>query len=177
MNIDEKQYLIHYEKVYISNYDTNWEIQFINEKKLLQSCFPDVPIEHFGSTSVKGIVAKPIIDIMLGVLLYPPSDDMIKKLEELGYIHLGEADKTNGRTSFRKRNTVNYNLYIMKYLGKLWNNNILFREYLREHQDVAMEYSKIKQNAIDKGMDIIDTYYDEKREFISNIIKKIPNYE
>jgi GrpB-like predicted nucleotidyltransferase (UPF0157 family) len=150
MNVDEKekQYLIHHEKVYVSDYDTSWENQFADEKKLLRSFFSDIFIEHIGSTAVKGIVAKPIIDIMLGVVSYPPSEDMIKKLEEAGYIHLGEADKTNGRTSFKKRNTVNYNLYIMEYLGKLWNNNILFRDYLRKHQDVALEYSKIVASSV-----------------------------
>ena len=173
MNIDEKEYLIYHEKVYLSDYDIDWETQFIDEKNLLQSCFSDVPIEHIGSTAIKGMVAKPIIDIMMGVTSYPPSNEMIKKIDELGYIYLGEADIVNGRTVFKKRNTLNYNFYIIKYLGKLWNENILFRDYLREHQDVALEYSKIKQNAIDKGMDTMSKYYSEKADFISNIIKNI----
>ena len=172
MNINEKDYLIHYEKVYLSDYDINWETQFVNEKILLQSCFPDNPIEHIGSTSVKGMVAKPIIDIMLGVLSYPPSYEMIKKLEELGYIHLGEADKINGRTSFRKRNNVNYNFYVIKYLGKLWNNNILFRDYLRKNQNAVSEYSRIKQDIINRGIDDTLLYSNEKSEFISNILDK-----
>lgn len=65
--------------------------------------------------------------------------------------------------------------YIIKYLGKLWNNNILFRDYLREHQNVALEYSKIKRDAINKGMDTIDEYYEEKREFISDIMSILQN--
>ncbi|MCL2773948.1 MAG: DUF434 domain-containing protein [Oscillospiraceae bacterium] len=175
MNADEKEYLIKYEKVYLSDYDINWETQFADEKKLLQSYFPDVFIEHIGSTSVKGMVAKPIIDIMLGIVLYPPLDKMIQKLEEAGYINLGEADKANGRTSLRKRNTVNYNLHVMKYLGKLWNNNILFRSYLREHQNAVSEYSKIKRNIVDKGIDTVSPYYHEKEEFILRIINIIEN--
>ena len=165
MNIDEK--------VYLSDYNVNWETQFIDEKKLLQTCFHDVPIEHIGSTSVKGMTAKPIIDIMLGTIIYPPPEEMIKNFEELKYLNLGEIDKTNGRFYFVKRSDINYNVHVVKHLGILWSSNILFRDYLRTHENKALEYSKIKQDIINKGVDTLLRYSDEKREFISNIMKKI----
>ena len=173
MNIGEKEDLGHHEKVYLSDYDTNWETQFVDEKNLLRSCFPDVPIEHIGSTSVKGIVAKPIIDIMLGVVLYPPSDEMIKKLEESGYIHVGEHGEQNDkRVSLIKRGIANFNVHFIQYLGKSWNNNILFRDYLRKNQNAVSEYSKLKQDIIDRGIDTILDYHNEKTDFISNILDK-----
>ena len=91
------------EKIYLSKYNSDWENQFSEEKKLLQTCFPNIPIEHFGSTSIKGMTAKPIVDIMLGVTSYPPSESMIINLEKLGYYNFGEEDKANGRTYFVKR--------------------------------------------------------------------------
>ena len=175
MNIDEIEYLSHHEKVYLSDYDINWETQFINEKILLQSCFPDIFIEHIGSTSVKGMAAKPIIDIMLGVVSYPPSNEMIRKLEESGYIYLGEhgeQDKTDKRISLSKRGGVNFNIHFMQYLGKSWNNNILFRDYLRKNQNAVSEYSRIKQDIINRGIDDTLIYSNEKSGFISNILDK-----
>ena len=175
MNIDEIEYLSHHEKVYLSDYDINWETQFINEKTLLQSCFPDIYIEHIGSTSVNGMVAKPIIDIMLGVVSYPPSNDMIGKLEELGYIYLGEHgehDETDKRISLAKRGSVKFNIHFMKHLGKSWNNNILFRDYLRKNKNAVSEYSRIKQDIISRGIDDTLLYSNEKSDFISSILNK-----
>jgi len=171
MNIDKKEDLSHYENVYLSDYDSNWETQFVAEKILLQSCFPDIPIEHIGSTSVKEIVAKPVVDIMLGVVLYPPSDEMIKKLEKSEYIYIGEHGEQNDkRVSLIKRGIVNFNVHFMQYLGKSWNNNILFRDYLRKNQNVVLEYSKLKQDIIDRGIDTVLDYHNEKNDFISNIL-------
>jgi len=161
------------EKVYLSEYDSDWENQFLEEKQLLQTHFPDIPIEHIGSTSIKGMTAKPIIDIILGVTSYPPSEDMTTTLEKLGYYGFGEADRINGRLYFIKRGVKNYNVHVIKHLDKLWNNNIFFRNYLRENEAEVLAYAEVKQNIINKGINSLYEYSDEKEDFISNIINKI----
>ena len=56
-----------------------------------------IHIEHIGSTSVKRMIAKPIIDIMIGAKSYPPPLQIITTLEQLGYYNFGENDmKTDG---------------------------------------------------------------------------------
>jgi len=56
-------------EVVLSDYDPNWEEQFLDEKRSIQEAIDPaiLGIEHIGSTSIKGLKAKPIIDILLGV--------------------------------------------------------------------------------------------------------------
>ena len=161
------------EKVYLSEYNSDWDKHFIDEKRLLQTYFTDIPIEHIGSTSIKGMIAKPIIDIMIGVLSYPPAEDITLTLEKLGYYSFGEADKVHGRLYFIKRGIVDYNVHVIKYLGKLWNDNISFKDYLNKCEEEVLAYSKIKQCIINKGINTLYEYSDEKHGFISDILKKI----
>jgi len=161
------------EKIYLVEYASDWEAQFHEEKQLLQIYFPDNPIEHIGSTSIIGMTAKPIIDIMIGVSLYPPHKNMTTTLEKLGYYSFGEADKTYGRLYFIKRGVKNYNVHIIEHLGKLWNDNILFRDYLRENRADALEYAKIKRSITNKGINTLYEYSNEKGNFIQNLLEKV----
>jgi GrpB-like predicted nucleotidyltransferase (UPF0157 family) len=159
------------EKVSLSEFNANWEILFGDERKLLQSSLPDTHIEHVGSTSVRGMTAKPIIDIMLGVLTYPPSETMILGLEGLGYYHFGEHNTSHARLYFVKRGLTNFNIHVYEYKGQQWNNQIAFRNYLRNHQDAASEYSEIKKQIIAKGTNSMLDYSKEKADFISKTIR------
>jgi GrpB-like predicted nucleotidyltransferase (UPF0157 family) len=65
-------------------------VLFENEKRRIQNAFQDaesMQIEHFGSTTVPGLCAKPIVDILMGLDTMPPSQAFIK----VGYEHMGEA--------------------------------------------------------------------------------------
>jgi GrpB-like predicted nucleotidyltransferase (UPF0157 family) len=68
-------------------------------------------IEHIGSTSIPGIWAKPIVDIMIGLKSLPLEKSLIDKVIELDYEYLGEAG-VNGRIYFRKRFPKAYNVHI-----------------------------------------------------------------
>lgn len=163
------------EKITLTEYDVNWEAQYNFEKSLLQAEFPDVYIEHIGSTAVKGMISKPIIDIMIGVVVYPPSEDIITGLEKLGYYHFGEHNTKHAHLYFVKRGDINFNIHIDKYNSERWNYLINFKNYLIENPDIALEYSKIKRSIIEKGKDTMISYSNEKMEFIKNIIDKINN--
>lgn len=165
MNIDEK--------ISLSEYDVNWETQFNEEKLLLQNIFPDVFIEHIGSTSVTGMTAKPIIDILIGVLNYPPSENLVTGLEKLGYYHFGEHNTPHARYYFVKRGLNQFNVHVDKYQGERWNFMIGFRNYLRSHPLVAAEYSKLKKEIVDKGNDTMLSYSGDKMNYIKAIIDKM----
>jgi len=165
------------EKVYLSDYNIEWENQFNSEKELLQFYLPDVFIEHIGSTSIKGMRAKPIIDMLLGVITYPPPEETLIILEKSGYYDFSEEAKVkeHGRLYLAKRGTVNYNVHVTEYLGGFWHHIIRFRNYLREHEDEALEYSRIKQYILNKGIDNLVKYSQEKEIYLSNIINIINN--
>ncbi|MFS0727653.1 GrpB family protein [Paenibacillus sp. 1P07SE] len=159
------------ESVHLSSYREDW-IDIFNEAKLqLSYAFLDnaIEIEHIGSTSIRGMVTKPIIDIMVGLKALKIDEFQERYLVKLGYEGFGEAG-VPGRLYYRKRNNKDINLQITIWGSQLWNDNLLFRDYLRSHPDEASHYSKVKQLTINKGIDTLLKYSDEKSKVIQEIM-------
>ncbi|WP_239624760.1 GrpB family protein [Paenibacillus sp. H1-7] len=74
-------------------YDEKWTTLFQNEKVNLLKAFGDdaIDIQHFGSTSVHGMFAKPIINVLIGVKTLELSNSVTDKLTQLGYEGFGET--------------------------------------------------------------------------------------
>src|SRR4051812_23239416 len=77
-------------KVNIAEYSTAWASLFAEEKRLLEIALgkESAVIEHIGSTSVVGLAAKPIIDIMVGLQDFSIADNLVPKIEALGYEYI-----------------------------------------------------------------------------------------
>jgi len=78
-------------KVTIVEYRPEWRQVFEDEKRILQLALAEVParIEHIGSTSVAGLAAKPIIDIMIGLEDFSIAESLVvPKIEALAYEHI-----------------------------------------------------------------------------------------
>lgn len=75
------------ETISVIPYDEKWIALFQNEKINLLKAFGNdaIDIQHFGSTSVHGMFAKPIIDVLIGVKTLELSDSVTNKLTQLGY--------------------------------------------------------------------------------------------
>ena len=84
------------EPVELSPYDPAWPRWFQQDAVQLRDCLEGevVGIEHFGSTSVEGMLAKPIIDILVAPVHWPPHSGVFDRLESLGYDYFGEAGVT-----------------------------------------------------------------------------------
>jgi GrpB-like predicted nucleotidyltransferase (UPF0157 family) len=81
------------EPIHLSEYDPRWPILFSAEIRRLSSSLPgDLAIEHIGSTSVPGMTAKPIVDIMVGTEAHHSVDEVRSVLVYLGYEDMGEAE-------------------------------------------------------------------------------------
>jgi GrpB-like predicted nucleotidyltransferase (UPF0157 family) len=87
-------------------------------------------IQHIGSTAVADLIAKPIIDIMIGVAAYPPPTLLIERLQEIGYKCLGEAGVPE-RLYFRRRAVDSFNVHVVLLGGGHWLNNLSLRDLLR----------------------------------------------
>ena len=74
-------------KIKIVHYDPNWSVMYEEIKKLFYSSFGEkiAKIEHIGSTSVPGLGAKPVIDVLLGVNQLSDAEEIIPNMEHLGY--------------------------------------------------------------------------------------------
>ena len=99
-------------------------------------------IEHIGSTSVPGLLAKPCIDIMLDAVNLPPSTEVVASLKTLGYDYLGEHGLA-GRHYFRKGPHA-VHLHMLDHDTNHWENYLLFRNYLRANKDASVRYASTK---------------------------------
>lgn len=161
------------EPITLEPYNPLWPVYYEAEATLiLQALGPLVKaIEPFGSTAIPGMLAKPIIDILVGVKILKLSPIQLQALAKIGYEYLGEAG-IPGRLYLRKRNFKNFNLAIVEYQGTLWHNNLKIRDYLRHHPTAAKRYANYKQTLIKKGFNRLLTYSAQKQSFLNAILAK-----
>jgi len=154
-------------------YDEQWPILFESERALLLNAFEDsaIDIQHFGSTSVQGMYAKPIIDVLIGVTSLDLNGSVTDQLTNLGYEGFGETG-VKGRLYFRKRQEHAYNLAVVIWNAEQWVNNLLIRDYLRNNPNEAKQYYERKLNAIQKGYTTLLSYSDEKKDYISDLLER-----
>lgn len=137
------------EPVTLSPYDPHWPQEFEREAARLRAALAGVGlgIEHIGSTAVPGSLAKPIVDVMVGVAISTDDDAVARLLEPLGYEDCGGAP---GRRYLRKRagDGQHCNVQVMEYEGELWRANLRFRDHLRAHPEAVRRYSEAKRRAV-----------------------------
>jgi GrpB-like predicted nucleotidyltransferase (UPF0157 family) len=157
----------------IRDYDPIWAMLYQAERARIAAALRDivVDIEHAGSTAVPGLDAKPIVDIMVCVGRLPIAAEPIAALNGLGYEHLGESG-IPGRLYFRKRGGSSFNLFIVQQDSSLWDDNLLFRDYLQAHPDEARRYGTMKRRlACEEGHSLL-LYSDRKARFISQTLER-----
>ena len=162
------------EPVHLVPYDANWPHLYQQESERLRALAPFIfilAIEHFGSTAVPGIAAKPIVDILVGVKELPIVPAEIQKFEQTGYEYLGEAG-VPGRLYFRKRGTHNFNLAVVVFGGHHWNDNLLLRDFLRSNPAAAAEYESEKRRAIADGATMLLAYSRAKGDCIPQLLAR-----
>ena len=156
--------------VRIVDYDPAWPRMFEEERKRILGAIGDwlVDIQHVGSTSVPGLAAKPVVDIMLGLRSLDDGRHIIGRLKELEYEYNPDDDIPE-RHYFRRGEPRLFHLHCVETTSDFWRRHIAFRNYLREHPEAADEYADLKRRlAADYGNDRIG-YTNAKTEFITRI--------
>ena len=156
------------------SYDPEWEIFFDNEKNRIRKSIGHIisAIEHVGSTSIKNMCSKPIIDIAIGLEKYDDGFKCVEPLHRIGYLYLGEYG-IPGRHYFRTDSEiVKCHIHMHEKISIKWENYILFRDYLRNHEKEAKEYALLKYGLKQKHGDDREKYTEAKTEFISEILEK-----
>ncbi len=161
--------------VTITAYNPEWKNKFNTEKQQLISVLDNhiIGIEHIGSTSIKGLAAKPIIDILLGVQDVNNTSLFVHQLETIGYEFVPKPQWID-RKFFRKgewgKGTVH--LHLCEVNSQEWKEKLLFRDYLRSHLDIAKEYEDLKKELALTYKDDRHTYTAMKEPFIHHVIEK-----
>ena len=164
--------------VVIINYDTRWPLIYEEEKRRILDVGSHkiLCLEHIGSTSVVGLGAKPIIDIMAGVNGLSDADELLPVLRAIDY-------KSSVRQSSdpewyyclskiicgKEAWLQNFHLHLIKFKSQTWKKHILFRDFLRNHSEDAQKYDKLKRMlAAQYGIDR-ESYTNAKTEFIASV--------
>ena len=153
----------------VVNYDPEWPSKYARERDYITEILKDncIAVYHIGSTSVPGLAAKPIIDIMAVVRSLEEVDTVADKFAEIGYEYLGEFG-IKGRRYLRKGGDERtHQIHIFQ--ADDWNNigrHLAFRDYMRTHEKERDEYAKIKKDLAQKFPYDIDGYCDGKENFV-----------
>jgi GrpB-like predicted nucleotidyltransferase (UPF0157 family) len=153
------------DRVLIVDYDACWPGLFAKEAKRIKDACGAVEIEHVGSTAVPGLAAKPILDLMIGVMSFSEAAGLVPLIEALGYVFLGTYG-IEGRLFFRSPEPCTHHLHIVEKDGQFWQDEILFRNYLRDHPVAGAAYVALKRELAIKFANDRPSYTEAKGEFI-----------
>lgn len=159
------------ERVYLLPYSPIWASIYRDQSKKIMSIFNPkrvISIEHFGSTSIPGMVAKPIIDIIIGLDEFKLEDSELSALKGLGYEFIEESSYCQ-RYYLHKRGMDNINLSITTHNSGTWKDCLRIRDYLREHPSERSAYIDVKLKALLEGRTEIHQYSSYKREFVKKL--------
>lgn len=155
--------------IFLIEYHEKWKRYYVEMESFLQNILADyqvVRINHIGSTAVEGMRAKDIVDVLLEIDANEDMEKVAATVEKNGFIRMS----TNAtRVSLNKGYTTNgfadkvYHLHI-RFMGD--NNELYFRDFLSEHQEVAKAYEQLKLKLWKRYEHDRDAYTDAKTAFV-----------
>ena len=159
------------ESVALHASDPAWAGVFEQERARLHALEPDtfVQIEHFGSTAVPGLVAKPVIDILAGVRTLNGVDGLVERLCDNGYTTSREFNATlaDRRWLMRWKNGHRtHHLHVVVHGGAAWNDRLDFRDALRRDTALAARYAQLKSALAAQHRDDREAYTEAKAAFV-----------
>ncbi len=161
--------------IIVRTYDPVWEQTYKLEKELITSILGQnlVEIHHIGSTAVKGLSAKPIIDIMPVVKSLSKVDIVADEFVKIGYEYLGEFG-INGRRYLRKGGDERtHQIHIFQSDDKQnIERHLAVRDYLRSHENEARQYGELKTKLALQFPYDIDGYCKGKENFVQELESK-----
>ncbi|WP_225743285.1 GrpB family protein [Marinilactibacillus sp. Marseille-P9653] len=145
----------------LSPYDPSWEKAFMNIKKQIIDCTALKPdrIQHIGSTSIVGMPAKPIIDIMVGIDSLKQIDaKLFTQLKEAGFLRL-KVEKPDeivlARFTDKSYSVKTHFIHLVEKDSKKWNDLLFFRNHLNQNSQAKEAYKELKQElVVQPGMEI-----------------------
>ncbi|MFO8109093.1 MAG: GrpB family protein [Thermoplasmata archaeon] len=169
------------EEISIVPYDPMWKEMFREESKYLRDLLPEEQvrrIEHFGSTAVPNLSAKPIIDILVEVKsLEEVKRYIVPILKGVGYEYFWRPTIGNRPPYyawFIKRNPRGertHHIHMVEKNSELWDR-LLFRDYLREFSDEVKRYDELKRKLSEVYPNDRVKYTEGKTEYVVSVTEK-----
>lgn len=160
--------------VKIVPYNQNWPQMFEAEAALIKQALGNnyIAIYHIGSTSVPGLAAKPVIDMIPVVIDITKVDQSTAKMQDLGYIAKGENGMLFRRFFQIKSPARTVNVHIFEQGSPEITRHLKFRDWMCTHEEDRRAYEELKYNLAQKFPDDILAYCFGKDKFVAAIDKK-----
>ena len=164
-------------KIKIVPYNDKWSFLFEKIKNELKRSIGhnDITIEHIGSTSVKNLASKPIIDILIGINS-KELDDYIDPIKNLGYTYIKEyeIETPNRRFFFIEKSKKRIaHIHLVKHDSQWFKRHLAFRNELRANEITRKKYQKLKYSLSEKEWKDGNEYANAKTTFIRSIEKTL----
>jgi GrpB-like predicted nucleotidyltransferase (UPF0157 family) len=150
-----------------------WGAAFTNEKEQLARILkpPALMIEHVGSTAVRGLAAKPILDIAVAVSSLEDTHAWPDLLRGLDYTFFGDREGW-GEHFYAKGPDQNRTIYlhVVPIGNSRWSDYLVFRDALRARTELRQEYENLKQRLLAQHGDDRPAYTDAKAALIRRVL-------
>jgi GrpB-like predicted nucleotidyltransferase (UPF0157 family) len=167
------------DEVELVNYDPRWPVLFNEEAKRLRAVLDPsliLGLEHFGSTAVPDLSAKPIIDILIAVRsLTDAQASFVEALRSLDYVYWAENPKKDrmffvkGMPPFGSRRS--HHVHVTEPHGEMWQR-LAFRDYLRAHPEEAGAYERLKRRLATEHQADREAYTGAKSAYVESVMRK-----
>jgi GrpB-like predicted nucleotidyltransferase (UPF0157 family) len=165
--------------VEIVDYDPRWPRLFDEEAGRLRLVLDPsliVGLEHFGSTAIPGLSAKPIIDILVAVRsLAASKTSFVEALRKLDYVFWPDNPKKDrmffvkGMPPFGSKRS--HHVHVTELHGEMWQR-LAFRDYLRAHPEEAETYDRLKRRLAAEHQTDREAYTDAKSAYVESVMRK-----
>ena len=167
--------------VELHDYQIEWEQNAKETIEYFKNIFGDliVDVEHIGSTSIKSIKAKPIIDLVVGIKDFNNLDNIMEKMKNNGLTYCPKRDGPESRMFVigDLNGILTHIIHLVEYNGNEWNNKINFRDYMNNNIEKAKEYEKVKIKSMENNTDNVPNYHKSKEQFVIEKIKEANNWK
>lgn len=162
--------------IYLAPYDPGWPLVFVKLAGLVRNALGNKVflLEHVGSTSVPGLSAKPVIDMLLAVSDSADESSYVPPLEKQGFVlKIREPDWFEHR--MLKAPGTEANLHVFTAGCKEIERMLVFRDWLRTHEEDRNRYESVKRALAARSWKYVQDYADAKSEVVQEILARALN--
>ncbi|MGA4839307.1 GrpB family protein [Streptomyces sp. G45] len=167
-------------RITLREYDPRWPEAFARQAARMRAALGGLAhgVEHVGSTSVPGLPAKPIIDMLLTVPDSGAEPDYLPALEGLGFTLAIREPEWYEHRVLRKRLTAaddgadSVNLHVLSAGCPEADRMLLFRDHLRAHEDDRALYAATKRALSERTWEYVQNYADAKSDVVAAILQR-----
>jgi GrpB-like predicted nucleotidyltransferase (UPF0157 family)/GNAT superfamily N-acetyltransferase len=161
-------------KIEVVQYDPRWPEMFESEAKWIKQALGDngLEVHHIGSTSIPGLSAKPIIDILPVVKDIQEVDKATEAMASIGYEAKGEHGIAFRRFFHKGKEVRTHHVHVYQQGDSEISRYVKFRDWMRSHPEDAANYAQIKAELAEKFPYDMLQYCSGKDAFVAHIDAK-----